>query len=71
MVSYTRSYGVWVGDDLVEEYLPLDEALLLAKKEREDNPLDISVVIDEIRHYNIQIIEDVDDLQDGKVFVED
>jgi hypothetical protein len=71
MVGYTRSYGVWIGDDLVEEYLPLDEALLLAKKERKDNPLDISVVVDEIRHYHIQIIEDVDDLEDGKVFVED
>lgn len=67
MVKYESVWEVWVGDDMVEDMLDWKTASALARKYRKEEPADISVVIDEIRHYNITSLSDIDDVKDGKV----
>lgn len=64
-MKVSRVYELWVGDDLVDDQLTLDEVLALARKEREqelkDHPNDpASIVIDEHAYVTIETDEDLD-----------
>lgn len=67
MVKYSNCWEVWVGYDMVDDDLDFDTARLLAEKYRKEEPAEISVVIEEIRHYEITQLSDLDDLEAGKV----
>ncbi len=64
-MKVTRTYEVWVGGDMVDDQLKLDEALALAReqyakelKDYPDEPAD--VVIDEHTYIEIEHVDDLD-----------
>lgn len=64
-MKVSRTYEVWVGDDLVDDQLSLEQALALAReqyaKEHRDYPENpASVVIDEHSYITIESDEDLD-----------
>lgn len=64
-MKITKRFEVWVGDDLVEDILDYDQAKELAKKEFAEYGDKASVVIDEITHYTIESIKDLEDLDNN------
>ena len=64
-MKVSRTYEVWVGGDMIEDQLTLDEARELATKEFEreqkehpDDPVD--VVVDEHTYVEIEHVDDLD-----------
>lgn len=70
-MKITRSYEVWTGGDMVEDFIGnKDYAIKLARKEFKrqkeeypDEPAD--VVVDEIIHYTIDEAEHLDELEEA------
>lgn len=61
-MKITRTYEVWTGGDLVDDWLTRDEAITIARKELKDaNGVD--VVVDEIIHYEMHNNEDLEQLK--------
>lgn len=64
-MKITRVYEVWVGGDMVDDQMTLDEALATArhefKQERKDHPNDpADVVIDEHAYITIEDEDELD-----------
>lgn len=79
MVGFQAVYELWVGDDMVDDQLSWEQARKMAAEEMKrleqeytpEERKDISVVIDEHRYYHIKTLENINDIEDGKVYNED
>lgn len=60
-MKITNNYEVWVGGDMIDDMLDYNTARLIAEKEFKEagKDLDQDVVIDEIRHYTIESLDDL------------
>lgn len=55
-------YEVWAGDDLVDDSLSFDQAVLLARESLTKEP-DVEVVVDEVIHYTLKNLDDLSELE--------
>ena len=68
-MKISKTYEVWTGGDMVVDYVGRDYALKTAREEMErelrEHPEDpADVVVDEIIHYSLTTMEDVDELEE-------
>lgn len=66
----TRSYEVWTGGDMVVDFVGKDYAVKVAREEMErelkEHPNDpADVVVDEIIHYSLETMKDVEELEEA------
>lgn len=66
-MKISKTYEVWTGGDMVVDYVGRDYAMKTAREEMErelkEHPEDpADVVVDEIIHYSLETMEDVDEL---------
>ena len=54
-----KSYEVWVGGDLVEDYLDYNTAIAIVKDQLKHKENGVDIVLDEIIHYTINDYDDI------------
>lgn len=69
-MKISKTYEVWTGGDMVVDYVGRDYAMKTAREEMErelkEHPEDpADVVVDEIIHYSLDTMEDVDELEEA------
>lgn len=69
-MKISKTYEVWTGGDMVVDYVGRDYAMKTAREEMErelkEHPEDpADVVVDEIIHYSLETMEDVDELEEA------
>lgn len=69
-MKVSKTYEVWTGGDMVVDYVGRDYAMKTAREEMErelkEHPEDpADVVVDEIIHYSLSTMEDVDELEEA------
>lgn len=68
-MKISKTYEVWTGGDMVVDYVGRDYAMKTAREEMErelkEHPEDpADVVVDEIIHYSLETMEDVNKLEE-------
>lgn len=69
-MKISKTYEVWTGGDMVVDYVGRDYALKTAREEMErelrEHPEDpADVVVDEIIHYSLTTMEEVEELEEA------
>ena len=69
-MKISKTYEVWTGGDMVVDYVGREYAMKTAREEVErelkEHPEDpVDVVVDEIIHYSLETMEDVDELEEA------
>lgn len=67
-MKISKVYEVWVGGDMLDDQLTLDQALTMAREafieeQKEEVPAD--VVVDEHSYIEIEKLEELDKVDDG------
>jgi hypothetical protein len=59
-MKISKRYEVWVGDDLIQDILDRNQAVNIAREQFEQYGDEADVVVDEIIHYHIENLKDLE-----------